>query len=163
MNTQIDTVINVQDVADYFIFKSNFDDKHRSTISPLKLQKLIYYAQAWYSTFNEGKKLFNDDIEAWVHGPVVPAIYHEYKQFGYNDILKNVNRTPSSIETCTNIKGILDAVWEMYSEYDAKALEKLTHSEMPWKKARGNISPYEPSNAKISVESMAEYYKNYLG
>lgn len=157
-----DEKITVQNVADYFIYKSKFDDKNRSTVSPLKLQKLIYYAQAWYSTFNQGKKLFNDEIEAWVHGPVVPTIYHEFKQFGYNDISKNITNIPNSIQRSNEIQTVLDVVWNMYGQMDAKALEKLTHSEEPWQKARGKLSPYQLSNAKISVDSMANYYNKYL-
>lgn len=54
-----------------------------SLITPLKLQKLLYYAQAWSLVFR-GKALFYEDIEAWVHGPVIPLVYQRYKHHGYN-------------------------------------------------------------------------------
>lgn len=154
--------IDVLDVAKYFLYKSKFDENHYVTITPLKLQKLVYYAQAWYVTLNDGEKIFQDKIEAWVHGPVVRKLYDEYKKYGYNFINENVKHIPNSIKNNEKVKQILDLVWEIYHEYDAKTLEKLTHSEEPWRKARKGLPSYAASNNEISIETMQKYYGQYL-
>jgi len=162
MRNDIDhAVVDVNDVADYFIYKSQFDARRRSSISPLKLQKLLYYSQAWFYTLME-RKLFSDKIEAWVHGPVVPSIYDKYKRYGYNDISKNVDNIPQSIKRNEDVKDILDAVWYTYNQFDAKTLEKISHMESPWRKARGDLKAYQPSNREITVEDMRNYYKTYI-
>lgn len=159
-----DALIDVFDVADYFIYKSNFDNKARRTISPLKLQKLIYYAQAWHVTLNDGKKMFDENIEAWVHGPVVPSVYRKYKHYGYNFISEEIKQLPPKLneKEYKNIKKTLELVWELYNELDAKTLEKMTHSEAPWQQARKGIPNHEASNRIISTQSMRDYYKKYL-
>jgi uncharacterized phage-associated protein len=120
-----------KDVAKYFISLSV--PSTPLAITPLKLQKLVYYAQGWYMAF-KGEPLFQEDIKAWDHGPVVPDIYYEYKHLGYLTI------HPKPFENKVNGKRtftkqqleILDDVWEAYGEYDGKYLEELTHQEDPW-------------------------------
>ena len=79
----------VDNVADYFLSKES--------MSPKKLQKLVYYGYAWtIALLNDTAedihfKLFESDIEAWVHGPVVPELYQKYKDFGWHDIPKVEN------------------------------------------------------------------------
>ncbi|MFM6174756.1 MAG: Panacea domain-containing protein [Sphaerospermopsis kisseleviana] len=70
------------EVAKYFIRLAH---ETGSFISNLKLQKLVYYAQAWHLALFE-QPLFNEDFEAWIHGPVVPELYHYYKKFGWRNI-----------------------------------------------------------------------------
>ena len=76
----------VEDVANYFLSKKS--------MSPKKLQKIVYYAYGWtLALLNEDIKaldnrLFNEPIEAWVHGPVVPELYTKYKARGWEDIDK---------------------------------------------------------------------------
>ncbi len=36
--------------------------------------------------FLNDKPLFEDDIQAWAYGPVVPNVYHEYKKYNFNYI-----------------------------------------------------------------------------
>lgn len=157
-------LIDVTDVADYFIYKSNFDNKFRRTISPLKLQKLIYYAQAWHVTLNSGKKMFDEDIEAWVHGPVVRSIYGKYRCYGYNFISEEIKQPPKSLnqKEHNGKRNTLDLVWNLYNDLDAKTLEKMTHSEEPWQKTREDIPSHQASNRVISTQSMQDYYKKYL-
>ena len=74
----------VDNIADFFLSKES--------ISPKKLQKLVYYSYAWSiallndSPENIQFKLFESDVEAWVHGPVVPELYRKYKDFGWQEI-----------------------------------------------------------------------------
>lgn len=154
-------MLKVSAIADFFIYKSQFDEKPSYTITPLKLQKLIYYSQAWYLAI-EGDALFSNDIEAWVHGPVIPEIYHEYKKYGYNQIRKTIDHIPEEITSNAKINKILHSVWEIYKDFDAKELEKLTHSEEPWKHARKGLEPYESSNNIIKPCDMEAYYGKFV-
>jgi uncharacterized phage-associated protein len=142
-------------IAHYFIWLAN---ETGSYISNLKLQKLVYYAQAWYLAIYE-QPLFDEDFEAWVHGPVIPDLYQKYKSFGWKPILKDVEPPVFSEE----IQGFLEELTEVYFGCDAFELEQMTHREDPWIEARGNLPLDVPCNAMISKESMREYYKNRVG
>jgi uncharacterized phage-associated protein len=143
--------VTCYDVADYFIRLAN---ETGSFISNLKLQKLVYYAQAWHLAIYD-IPLFESDFEAWVHGPVIPALYQEYRPFGWKPILKDVEkpRFPQDVQN------FLAEVSEVYFGCDAYELERMTHQEDPWVKARGGLPMDVPSNEVISKESMREYYK----
>ena len=138
-------------VANFFIKLAN---EAGSYISNLKLQKLVYYAQAWHLALHD-TPLFEEDFEAWVHGPVIPALYREYKSYGWEPILQDVEKPefPESVEN------FLLEVAEVYFACDAYELERMTHQEAPWIMARGKLSMDTPCNAIISKESMKEYYK----
>ncbi len=138
-------------IADYFIWLAN---ETGSYISNLKLQKLVYYAQAWYLALY-GQPLFDEDFEAWIHGPVIPELYREYKNFGWKPILKDV----SSPDFSEEIQDFLEELTEVYFGCDAFELEQMTHHEDPWIQARGNLSLDAPCSFVISKASMKEYYK----
>lgn len=140
-------------IADYFISK---DNKNKIGLTNKKLQKLLYYAQAWYLV-HKNKRLFREDIEAWIHGPAIPKVYFEYKKFGYNNILKEVDEKDLS-SLSKEEREILDAVWEVYGKYDADYLELLTHNEEPWIKTRNGIAPYESSDRVIDPQLMKDFY-----
>lgn len=127
------------------------------TISPMtqkKLQKLCYYAQGWYAGLT-GKKLFDNDLEAWVHGPVCPKLYEKYKIYGYNEIPKvNTNITNEEL------KGIVEQIYRIYGKLDGDQLEELTHKETPWLNARNGIESWVPSNETIQFADMEEYFLN---
>ena len=72
-------------IEDYFIALSN---SVQSLITNMKLQKLMYYAQAWHLAVI-GDELFSDDFQAWIHGPVIPALYDKYKAYQWNPIIRN--------------------------------------------------------------------------
>lgn len=146
-------------IADWILSKIN--NNSGDTISPLKLQKLLYYCQAWhYTIFSE--KLFDERIEAWAHGPVVPS---QYKRFAfmrcYDPInLSKVSITPASFEPNSRTESLLNEVMDIYLEHTAGYLEQLTHKEMPWKKTRGDLEPYAASNKEITLDLMKEYYSS---
>lgn len=136
-------------VADYFIHLAN---ETGSFVSNLKLQKLVYYAQAWHLAFFE-EPLFTEDFEAWVHGPVVPDLYHHYKEFGWQPIIEDVDPElpPDAYE-------FLGDVADEYFGCDAYELERMTHVEDPWLRARDSLPMDVPSNEVIQKEWMQEYY-----
>ncbi len=140
-------------VADYFIAKNNRDKKG---LSNKKLQKLLYYSQAW-SLVNYKKKLFDDKIEAWVHGPAIKKVYLKYRQFGYSDILAQIDENEFKTLTQEETE-LLDAVWDVYGKYDANYLEMLTHAESPWQEARRDVEKYESSSNEISPRLMQIFY-----
>lgn len=145
------------DIGRYFIYLSN---KEKRVITNKKLQKLVYYAQAWSLVLNN-RKLFNEPIEAWVHGPAVKSLYIRYKEFGFNLIQEEVKET--SIKNISRrTKELLDEVWKIYGKLDAGYLEMLTHSEKPWQDARAGLQGFENSEVEISRKTMKKYYSEKL-
>lgn len=144
-------------IAEYFIKKS---EQEKRSITNKKLQKLLYYAQAWSLVFNR-KKIFDEPIEAWVHGPALPGIYSEFKIFGSGNITINVDEQEFD-SLSKEEKVVLDDVWKTYGIFDADYLEILTHSEDPWQKAREGIASDESCSKEISTESMKVYYEGRL-
>ncbi|MGB3515575.1 MAG: type II toxin-antitoxin system antitoxin SocA domain-containing protein [Elainellaceae cyanobacterium] len=142
-------VLSCFDIADYFISIAN---ETGSFISNLKLQKLVYYAQAWHIALYDSP-LFEEDFEAWVHGPVIPSLYKEYKSFGWQPIFKD-----AAPELSNDVCQFLDEVAEEYFACDAYELEQMTHAEDPWNWARRDLAPDEPSNEVIKKEWMKEFY-----
>ncbi|MBE9209271.1 DUF4065 domain-containing protein [Nostoc sp. LEGE 06077] len=136
-------------ITDYFIWLAN---QTGSFISNLKLQKLIYYAQAWHLALYK-IPLFPEDFQAWIHGPVIPALYQKYRSFGWQPILEDANP-----ELPHEVRKFLDEVAQEYFACDAYELEQMTHIEEPWNLARVNLPPDAPSSAVIEKEWMKEYY-----
>jgi uncharacterized phage-associated protein len=140
------------DVACYFLYR--VDREAGDTISPLKLQKLVYYAQAWSLALKD-KPLFSEEIQAWVHGPVVYKVWDAYKEYKYSAIPLPSDPLPEFIDDQIEV---LDEVWNTYGELSAKRLEQLTHSETPWIKARQGFAAGERSQNIISLDDMKSYY-----
>lgn len=140
----------VFDVADWFLGKDS--------MSPKKLQKLVYYAYAWVLTLmNENEddldvKLFDSRIEAWIHGPLLPELYHEYRG---KSMIPQKSSVPCFDE---DIKDILEQVWDVYGIYTGNQLESITHKESPWIEARGNCSPVNVCTNEITDRSIYRYY-----
>lgn len=136
----------VHDVAAYIIHKLR-------PIDAMKLQKLLYYAQAWTLVW-DGKPLFSARIEAWANGPVVREIFKAYQgQFKVADA-KYGNRdglTPSE-------KVSVDAVLRFYGPKGGFYLSQLTHREPPWMNARRGLAPGDPGHNEITLAAMRDYY-----
>ena len=147
-------MISLKTVANYFIWLG-MQDKARK-VSNKKLQKLVYYAQAW-SLALFSKPLFSEEIEAWIHGPAIPFLYGKFKEFGFNSIeIKNLKIDTKKLPQ----KKLLDEVWRVYGKYDADYLELLTHREDPWIKARNRIEMNQAPN--ILLKDMEVFYKKLL-
>lgn len=130
----------------------------RGGITPLKLQKLLYYSQAWYLVFKD-RPLYCESIEAWVHGPVVPEVYRKYKHYGYS-IIRNQNLSAKNyVDEQEQL--ILNLVWNTYGNQQARYLEYLTHSEYPWLNARHGLTDGQSSSRKISLKDMKQYYSQF--
>lgn len=133
---------SAQDVAKYFLGKLLLDDQG-DTISNMKLQKLLYYAQGFHLAIYN-RPLFAERIERWMHGPVVPDVYHVYKQYVSEPI-----PVPDEIpEFDQETSGFLDEVYDVFGQYTAYALRNMTHSEPPWVDAKdGGIIPHAAMKA----------------
>ncbi|ANV74326.1 hypothetical protein BCM43_28140 (plasmid) [Bacillus thuringiensis] len=143
---------SIYDVADYFLYLSSPGTTR--SITPLKLQKLTFYAQALNYAM-EGTPLFDEDFEAWVHGPVSPVLYYAYKNNGSREI-DNSNITEPQLDR--KAKKVVKIIWRMYGTKDGKYLENKTHNEKPWQEARKGLNYYEHSNEIIDKNSIKSYY-----
>ncbi len=141
-------------VPEYIIW---YFQEHGEPITNLKLQKLLYYAQGWYLAIYD-EPLFDADFQAWVHGPVSLGAYHEFKKFKYGPITDPVSKPTLTKKIISH----LDEIIEVYGSYSAFELEHLTHQSDPWRIARNNLAPDDPSNAVISVDTMKTYFKKKL-
>lgn len=120
---------NVFDVAHYFLM---LDSKDRGDgISNMKLQKLAYYAQGFHLALHQAP-LFNETIEAWQHGPVVPQLYHEYKQFDRYAIQYDDSRDFDCSVFTESELDLLDEVYAEFGQFTALALRNMSHNEPPW-------------------------------
>lgn len=125
-------------------------------ITPLALQKLLYYVQGFYYAFNE-EFLFEEDCQAWVHGPVYPEVYQKYKDYKFDPIKQSSE--PADLGLTSSETAIFDSVAKNLSCYSGKVLEEFTHSETPWLKARENLLNYEPTTRRIQKEDIGNYFK----
>lgn len=130
-----------------------------SDVTPLALQKLLYYAQGFFAVFN-GKFLFENNCEAWIHGPVYKEIYHKYKDFGYNSLDNITSYDIGKLDLGDEEKEMLDAVVKYFGCYSGKVLEKMTHSELPWIETRKGIPDDEPSSEIIPKALINTYFTN---
>ncbi|WP_231961793.1 Panacea domain-containing protein [Algibacter lectus] len=122
----------------------------------MKLQKLVYYSQAWSLVWDD-KPLFDSKIEAWVDGPVVPDLYQEHKG-KFTVSIDDFNGDVSNLSS-DNISTI-DEVLKAYSDKNAQWLSDLTHMEDPWLNARKGLLGSQRGNNEITLDSMGEYYSS---
>lgn len=121
---------------------------------------MVYYAQAWSLVLNN-KKLFPDKIEAWIHGPAIRELYFKFNKFGFKPIETNLNKDVEN-ELAKEDKELIEEVWRVYGKCDAEYLEFLTHSELPWQKAREGLDLAELSSKEINTDLMKDFYTKKL-
>ena len=141
---------NVFDVAAYILEK-------QGEMTTLKLQKLVYYAQAWSLVWDE-KPLYDEKIEAWSNGPVVRDLFEYHRGQYYVSSIADGNSGMLNDEQIATV----DMVLRHYGAKPAYWLVRLSHSEPPWIEARGELSPTELSDTEITLDSMAHYYSSLL-
>ena len=124
-------------------------------VTPLALQKALYYIQGFYNAFYH-TFLFSEDCEAWVHGPVYRDIYYRYRDYHF-DPIASASDFDDTILT-TQEKTVFDSVINYFCCYSGKVLEHFTHNETPWLSARKDLSASAPSERIITQESIHEYF-----
>jgi uncharacterized phage-associated protein len=138
---------HVCDVAAYILQKCG-------PMTAWKLQKLVYYAQAWSLVWDQ-RPLFNGRIEAWANGPVSPELYSQHRgQF----VVTNIAVGNPDMLDATAIETV-DAVLSYYGGMHPQQLSDLTHAEAPWRDTRGELLPGIASTREITHEAMASYYE----
>lgn len=139
-------MVSVFDVVKYILSK-------QKPITAMKLQKLVYYCQAWSLVWDE-KALFKEKIEAWANGPVVRELYISHR--GKYEISAI---TAGDIKNLENYqKETIDSVLKFYGDKTSQWLSDLTHMEKPWREAREGIAEGERGDREITHSSMEEYY-----
>lgn len=156
------------DVLDVCRYVINYCNDKNYDISNLKLQKLLYFIQAYFLISDEGKPCFKESIEAWTFGPVVPEAYREYKICGYSNIPR-IHRCTEVSSTHGNFhvyskpydpevlspksREMIDDVIENFKQYTAPDLVNLTHLQKPWRDAYA-----QGKNTVISNQSIKDYF-----
>jgi uncharacterized phage-associated protein len=139
-------MVSAHDVAAYIL------EKH-GPLSAMKLQKLVYYAQAW-STVWDDRPLFRERIEAWANGPVVRELYDLHR--GQFEVRAWPRGRPEALDG--EQRETVDAVLGFYGPRNAQVLSDMTHAEDPWRLAREGLPDGERGSREITLASMSEYY-----
>lgn len=141
---------NAFNVADYIL-------ENKGVMSAMKLQKLVYYSQAWSLVWDD-EALFNNRIEAWANGPVVRDLYEKHR--GQYQVSSGIFKDSAQGDLTENQKDTINQVIKAYSEKSAQWLSDQTHSETPWFHARNGLSDADRGSQEITLDSIAEYYSS---
>lgn len=148
---------SIDNVCDYIIVRLA---EAESCSNVLKIQKLLYYCQAWNLAFHN-ELLFEGNFEAWIHGPVNKDIYNRfrdtkslYSQVTEEDILRSFNPADISEQDKLRINNVLD----VYASFSGTQLEEMTHKEDPWTRARSGYRPSQRCDVPIDENLMKSYY-----
>lgn len=143
-------VYNVIDIANKILAKAT-NSEFEGLACNLKLQKMLYYMQGFHLAYFE-EPLFNEDIEAWMYGPVVPSVYENFKSHGNAGIQYN----EEVVELSDEEESLFNEVYRVYGAYSAIGLMNLTHSETPWKSVTTGVG------SVIEKDLMKTYFKKRL-
>lgn len=147
--------VPAKNVARWFL--NHADRAAGEALTHLKLQKLVYYADAWFLA-NFDKPMIAEPFEAWAHGPAVRALYAKYRDSGWESLPPENGPLPPG-----EVEGFLTSVFREYGQFSAKKLEQMTHEEQPWQEARGNLPPEAASTVSISKLTMRNFYAKRIG
>lgn len=139
-----------QSLADFLIVESR---ERGDLLTPLKLQKLMFYADAWSMALYD-QELTQERFQAWVHGPVALSQYHRFKENKWRPILDEIDRPNFTGALSQHLCEIVD----IFGAETGPALEAMTHQERPWIEARGGIPDDMPCNAYIDKNTTKSFY-----
>ena len=126
----------------------------------MKLQKLLYYLQAWSLGINQ-KAFLKCSFEAWVHGPVSRELYNRFKSshnlYSFITISDVANPNPETAIDPDDIE-FINYILDNYAGFSGAELESMTHKEDPWLEARNGYTPLQSCDKIISEETMKTYY-----
>lgn len=156
------------EVANFFLEKGK---KEGVTITPMKLIKIIYIAYGW-ALGAENIRLFDEEIEAWKYGPVIPSVYHEFKHFGSAPIVNFLSQeynpfedlnahAPKIPENNEDVLEVLELVWDLYKDKSATRLMSMTHQQgTPWYKIWNEDN--KRMNEEIPPEQIKTHYQTLI-
>lgn len=147
-------------IANYFLDRAK---ESGEAISPMKLQKLVYYAHGWYAGFT-GEPLIDEAVEAWQYGPVIPSLYHEFKRFGAGQItckateFDGLELKETAAPDSSAVRAFLDKVWSAYGRFTGIKLSEMTHAagspwDQTWRASNGM------RGADIPFEQIVSHFK----
>lgn len=142
-------MLTANDVASIVIARSG------PWIDAMRLQKLLYYVQAWHLAITD-EPAFREQIKAWKDGPVVPAVWHERRD---RSTRRAATQSVDLIELDEITSDIIELVIRSYGSMSGEELSALTHVEQPWREARGALPEDAASKQPISPTAMATYYR----
>ena len=148
-------ILSPSNVADFLLAECR---ERGEVLTNLKLQKLLYYAQAWHLALFD-KCIFEEDMQAWVHGPVLPSQYARFREYQWRPINEDVEKPDLPDGLFDHLEEIVD----VFGSETAVALELMTHRENPWLEARKNSAPDAHSTEMISKDTMRDYYRSFDG
>jgi uncharacterized phage-associated protein len=161
---------------------ANFFLQRGDEITPMKLQKLVYFAHGWHLGL-KSNPLINEHFEAWRHGPVIPSLFREFKYFGNSPIsrkakeLRYVGESEISLEEIEPsidsevqdeaerdfLNAFLDRVWKTYGHFTAIQLSNLTHEKgTPWDRIATRYNEKIPRGLAIPDNLIREYFLNKM-
>lgn len=139
-------------VADYLLCVAR---EHGDYLTPLKIQKLVFYADAWFMALHN-EELVPESFEAWVHGPVLRSLYARFQGYRWNPVLEEVE-CPSLGE---KVESFLKELYAEFGRFTGHELEQLTHQEDPWLRARGSLAPHESCSNLIDKQLTQSFYRH---
>ncbi len=166
-NYQNSSITNETDNVDKYDFSNNYKPADIFALAKAflsidemtnkKLQKLCYYAKAWYLALYD-KNLISEQFQAWVHGAVQPALYQKYRDYGYNEIPKYTHSELLPEEFVS----FAHEIYNSYGHLSGDQLEQINHQEDPWINARKECEPWENSSNEISEEDMKQFFRKMI-
>ena len=141
-------------LADYLIVESR---ERGELLTPLKLQKLMFYADAWHLALHNSE-ITPERFQAWVHGPVALSQYHRFKEYKWRPIDAELSR-PNLPDALVKH---LDEIIDVFGSETAVSLEIMTHRERPWVEARNGLPEDEPCNNFISKDTTRDFYRSIV-
>lgn len=143
-------MVDPLNAAEYFIVRA-YEEDEDAGMTNLKLQKLLYYAQSLHLALLD-EPLFEEEMQAWRNGPVCPSAYHYYSNYEANQLPIPLGEAFSEIPD--ESRDVLEEVWNNFKDYSAEQLSAMSHTENPWKTARGDLPRHAASQAPLSLDEM---------
>lgn len=150
---------------------------HDRQLSPMKIQKLVYFAHGWHLAILE-RPLINEGIEAWEFGPVIPSLYRAFRQYRNGPITSKVRAmgqrsngdffvftptVPADTENGANARSLLQRIWDIYGEYSGAQLSNMTHAEgTPWDRICTAHSGSIPRGTVIPNSLIKSYFESLI-
>lgn len=139
---------NPKAIANWFLDRARRD---ATTLCPMRIQTLVYLAHGWHLGLRS-EPLIDEEVQAWAYGPVVTSLYHEFKEFGAEEITRQASSAkmdpggawkavrPNVPASDTDTVALLERVWEGYGRFSATQLSSMTHRPgTPWSVARDRM------------------------
>ena len=136
--------------AEYFIVRA-FEDGNDEGMTNLKLQKLLYYTQCLHLALFDSP-LFEEQIQAWRHGPVCPSAYQFYSDYEAKQLPIPLGETFSEMPDSS--LEVMEEAWDNFKDFSAERLSKMTHTEAPWLNARGDLPKHAASQEPLDLGDM---------